>query len=176
MPLRKICVYTGTRAESGLLSGVMREIADDPDLALQVMAGGTHFDPRYGETWREIGHAIDWQCPCVPAADTPLEVARASGKHLGDVAEGLDRLKPDIFVVLGDRWEAHSAVTAAVLMRVPVAHIHGGELTMGAIDNALRHSMTMMSDYHFVAAPEYYDRVRDLLLAVQPRGREICAS
>ena len=174
---RRICVYTSTRADAGLLSHVMREIADDPELTLLVMAGGTHFSAEYGETWREIAHPIDWSCPCVPEDDRPVSVAKASGLHLGDVAEGLEALKPDILVVLGDRWEAHSAVTAATICRVPVGHVHGGEVTLGAIDNALRHSMTMMSTYHFVAAPEYNERVRAMLLAAsRTYGREPCAS
>ena len=162
---RKICVVTGTRAEYGLLRWVMQGIKDDPDLTLQVVATGMHLSPEFGLTYRDIeadGFRIDRKVEMLTSSDTSVGVAKSMGLGLIGFADALDDLKPDLIVVLGDRFEIFSAVSAALVSRIPVAHLHGGETTVGAFDEALRHSITKMSHLHFVAAEEYRQRVIQL--------------
>jgi len=162
---RKICVITGTRAEYGLLRWVMQGIKDDLDLTLQVIATGMHLSPEFGLTYREIekdGFKIDLKVEMLTSSDTPVGIAKSMGLGLIGFADALNELKPDLVVVLGDRFEIFAAVSAALVARVPVAHLHGGETTEGAFDEALRHSITKMSHLHFVAAEEYRQRVIQL--------------
>lgn len=162
---RKICVITGTRAEYGLLRWVMQGIKDDPDLILQVIATGMHLSPEFGLTYREIekdGFQIDRKVEMLTSSDTPVGIAKSMGLGLIGFADALNELKPDLIVVLGDRFEIFAAVSAALVARIPVAHLHGGETTEGAFDEALRHSITKMSHLHFVAADEYRQRVIQL--------------
>lgn len=162
---RKICVITGTRAEYGLLRWVMQGIKDDPDLTLQVIATGMHLSPEFGLTYREIekdGIQIDRKVEMLTSSDTPVGIAKSMGLGLIGFADALNELKPDLIVVLGDRFEIFAAVSAALVARIPVAHLHGGETTEGAFDEALRHSITKMSHLHFVAAEEYRQRVIQL--------------
>jgi GDP/UDP-N,N'-diacetylbacillosamine 2-epimerase (hydrolysing) len=162
---RRICVITGTRAEYGLLRWVMQGIKDDPDLTLQVIATGMHLSPEFGLTYQEIerdGFVIDRKLEMLTSSDTPVGIAKSMGLGLIGFADALNELKPDLIVVLGDRFEIFSAVAAALPARIPVAHLHGGELTEGAFDEALRHSITKMSHLHFVAAEEYRQRVIQL--------------
>lgn len=162
---RKICVITGTRAEYGLLRWVMQGIKDDPDLVLQVVATGAHLSPEFGLTYLEIeqhGFQIDRKIEILVGADTPAAIAKSMGLGLIGFGQALSELRPDLIVVLGDRFEIFAAVAAALVARVPVAHLHGGELTEGAFDEALRHSITKMSHLHFVAAEEYRQRVIQL--------------
>lgn len=162
---RKICVITGTRAEYGLLRWVMQGIKDDPGLALQVVATGTHLSPEFGLTYHEIeehGFQIDRKIEILVGADTPAAIAKSMGLGLIGFGQALSELRPDLIVVLGDRFEIFAAVAAALVARVPIAHLHGGELTEGAFDEALRHSITKMSHLHFVAAEEYRKRVIQL--------------
>lgn len=162
---RKICVITGTRAEYGLLRWVMQGIKDDPDLVLQVVATGTHLSPEFGLTYLEIeqhGFQIDRKIEILVGADTPAAIAKSMGLGLIGFGQALSELRPDLIVVLGDRFEIFAAVAAALVACVPVAHLHGGELTEGAFDEALRHSITKMSHLHFVAAEEYRQRVIQL--------------
>ena len=162
---RKICVITGTRAEYGLLRWVMQGIKDDPELTLQVIATGMHLSPEFGQTYREIeqdGFQIDRKVEMLTSSDTPVGIAKSMGLGLIGFAEALNELNPDLIVVLGDRFEIFAAVAAALVARMPVAHLHGGEITEGAFDEALRHSITKMSHLHFVAAEEYRQRVIQL--------------
>jgi len=162
---RKICVITGGRAEYGLLCWIMQGIRDDPDLDLQLLVTGMHLSPAFGSTYIDIerdGFQIDAKVPVLTELDTPVGVARSMGLGLAGFAQTFADLKPDVIVVLGDRYEIFSAVAAALVARIPVAHLHGGELTEGAFDDALRHAITKMSHLHFVAAQPYRQRVIQL--------------
>jgi GDP/UDP-N,N'-diacetylbacillosamine 2-epimerase (hydrolysing) len=162
---RKICVITGTRAEYGLLRWVMQGIRDDPDLILQIIATGMHLSPEFGLTYREIekdGFKIDRKVEMLTSSDTSVGIAKSMGLGLIGFADALNELRPDLIVVLGDRFEIFAAVAAALVARIPVAHLHGGEATEGVIDEAIRHSITKMSHLHFVAAEEYRQRVIQL--------------
>lgn len=162
---RKICVITGTRAEYGLLRWVMQGITETPDLELQIIATGMHLSPEFGLTWREIekdGYTISRKVEMLTSSDTPVGIAKSMGLGMIGFADALDELRPDLIVVLGDRFEIFATVAAAMVARIPVAHIHGGEATEGLIDEAIRHSISKMSHLHFVAAEEYRHRVIQL--------------
>ena len=162
---RKICVITGSRAEYGLLRWVMQGIKDDADLNLQVIATGMHLSPEFGLTYKAIeadGFEIDRKVEILTSSDTPVGIAKSMGLGMIGFADALNELNPDLIVVLGDRFEIFSAVSAALVARIPVAHLHGGESTEGLIDEAIRHSITKMSHLHFVAAGEYKQRVIQL--------------
>lgn len=167
---RKICVVTGTRAEYGLLRWVMQGIQDESDLALQIIATGMHLSPEFGLTYREIekdGFQIDRKVEMLTSSDTPVGIAKSMGLGMIGFADALNELAPDLMVVLGDRFEIFSAVAAALVARIPVAHLHGGETTEGAFDESIRHAITKMSHLHFVAAEEYRQRV--IQLGEQPQ-------
>lgn len=162
---RKICIITGTRAEYGLLRWVMQGILDDPELTLQVIVTGMHLSPEFGLTFHAIeqdGFQIDRKIEMLTSSDTAVGIAKSMGLGLIGFADALNELQPDLIVVLGDRFEIFSAVSAALIARIPVAHLHGGEATEGAIDEAIRHSVTKMSHLHFVAAEVYRQRVIQL--------------
>jgi len=162
---QRICVITGTRAEYGLLRWVMQGIKDDADLTLQIIATGMHLSPEYGLTYKTIeqdGFYIDRKVEMLVSSDTSSGIAKSMGLSLIGFADALQQLQPDLVVVLGDRFEIFSAVSAALVFRIPVAHLHGGEATEGLIDEAIRHSITKMSHLHFVAAEQYRDRVIQL--------------
>ena len=162
---RKICVVTGSRADYGLLRFVMQGIKEDADLVLQVVATGMHLSPTFGLTYREIeadGFNIDANVETLSSSDTPVGIAESMGKGLSGCAEVFSRLQPDVIVVLGDRFEIFAATAAALVAKIPIAHLHGGETTVGAFDEAFRHSITKMSHLHFVAAEEYRKRVIQL--------------
>lgn len=166
---RKICVVTGTRAEFGLLRWLMQEIQHEPELELQVLATGMHLSPEFGLTYREIeqaGFVINAKVEMLLSADTPTAVTKSMGLGLISYADAYERLAPDLIVVLGDRFEIFAATAAALIAGIPVAHLHGGETTEGAFDEAIRHSITKMSHLHFVAAEEY--RCRVIQLGEQP--------
>lgn len=160
--MRKIAVFTGTRAEYGLLHWLLRDIRDDSDLELQVIAAAMHFAPEFGETWREIaadGFAVDARVEMLLSSDTAVGVAKSMGLGTIGFADALDRLAPDLLVVLGDRSEALAIAQTALILGIPIAHIHGGEVTEGAYDDAIRHAITKMASLHFVAAAPYARRV-----------------
>jgi GDP/UDP-N,N'-diacetylbacillosamine 2-epimerase (hydrolysing) len=162
---RKICIITGTRAEYGLLRWVMQGIKDDNELTLQIIATGMHLSPEFGLTYKAIeqdGFEIDRKVEMLTSSDTSVGIAKSMGLGMIGFADALHDLKPDLIVVLGDRFEIFSAVSAALVARIPVAHLHGGETTEGAFDEALRHSITKMSHLHFVAAEPYRQRVIQL--------------
>ncbi|MGJ3259925.1 MAG: UDP-N-acetylglucosamine 2-epimerase [Rhodospirillales bacterium] len=159
---RKICVVTGTRAEYGLLYWLMKEIEADPALALQLIVTGTHLEARFGNTVDAIekdDFSVDARVPLGLEDDTPAGVTAAAAAALNGIGKALADLQPDLVVVLGDRYEILAAATAAVIARVPIAHIHGGELTEGAIDDAIRHAITKLSALHFAAAEPYRRRI-----------------
>lgn len=160
--MRKISVVTGTRAEYGLLYWIIKGIHDDPDLELQLIVTGMHLSPEFGLTIKEIekdGFPIKEKVEMLLSSDTETAIAISMGLGMIGFAGVYERLKPDILVVLGDRFEILSAVASAVPFRIPVAHIHGGEITEGAIDNLFRHAITKMSHIHFPATKEYTDRI-----------------
>ncbi len=162
---RKICVVTGTRAEFGLMRWLMQEVQTTPGLALQVLATGMHLSPEFGLTYKEIeqaGFAIDARVEMLLSSDTSTAVTKSMGLGMIGYADAFARLSPDLIVVLGDRFEIFAAAAAALIAGIPVAHLHGGETTEGAFDEAIRHSITKMSHLHFVAAEDYRKRVIQL--------------
>ena len=162
---RTICVVTGTRADYGLLRWVMEGIRQAPGLSLQVIATGMHLSPEFGLTYREIekdGFVIDRKVEMLLSSDTPVGVSKSMGLGMIGFSDAIEQLKPDLMLVLGDRFEIFAAASAAMVARVPIAHLHGGETTEGAIDEAIRHAITKMSHLHFVAAEEYRRRVVQL--------------
>ena len=160
--MRKIAVVTGTRAEYGLLYWIIKGVHNDPDLALQLIVTGMHLSPEFGLTIEAIekdGFPIADKVEMLLSSDTETAIATSMGLGIIGFAKAYERLKPDILVVLGDRFEIFSAVSAAVPFRIPVAHIHGGESTEGAIDEQFRHSITKMSHIHFPSTKEYAERI-----------------
>ena len=160
----KVCVVTGTRAEYGLLYWLMKEIQNDKDLQLQIIATGMHLSPEFGLTYKEIEKEfkIDKKIEILLSSDTPIGISKSMGLAQISFAEAFDELKPDIVVVLGDRFEILAAASSALISRIPIAHIHGGEVTEGAVDEAFRHSITKMSHLHFISTEEYKKRVIQL--------------
>lgn len=164
-PLRKVCVVTGSRAEYGLLRGLMQSILAHPDLTLQVVVTGMHLAPEFGLTVREIeqdGFSLDDVVESQLASDSRTGMVKSLGLGLIGFADSFRRLAPDVVVVLGDRYEILAAAQAASLMDIPVAHISGGEVTEGAVDDWIRHAISKASWFHFVAAEPYRRRVMQL--------------
>ena len=162
--MKKICVVTGTRAEYGLLYWLLKEIEADKELQLQVIVTGMHLSPEFGLTYKEIEKEfkINKKIEMLLSSDTSVGISKSMGLAQISFAESYDELKPDIVVVLGDRYEIFSATSAAMIARIPIAHIHGGEKTEGAFDESIRHSITKMSHLHFTATEEYKNRVIQL--------------
>ena len=162
---RKICIVTGSRADYGLLRLVMQGIKNDSELSLQVVATGMHLSPTFGLTFKEIeadGFNIDIKVKTLGSSDMDLDITKSMGKGIVGCAEAFAKLKPDLVVVLGDRYEIFAAAAAALVLRIPLAHLHGGETSTGAYDEAFRHSISKMSNLHFVATKEYRNRVIQL--------------
>ena len=161
---RKICVVTGTRAEYGLLYWLMKEIEADKDLELQLIVTGMHLSPEFGLTYKEIEKEfrIDKKIEMLLSSDTAMGISKSMGLAQIGFAEAFEELKPDILVVLGDRYEIFCAVSSAMIFNIPIAHLHGGEITQGAFDESIRHSITKMSHLHFTATDEYKNRVIQL--------------
>lgn len=165
MNKRKICVVTGTRAEYGLLYWLMKEIQGDPDLELQLVVTGMHLSPEFGLTYRKIeedGFQINEKVEMLLSSDTPVGVVKSIGLGIIGFADALDRLRPDLLILLGDRYEILAAAEAALIERIPIAHIGGGDTTEGAFDESIRHSITKMSHLHFVTNDVAARRVRQL--------------
>ena len=162
--MKKICVVTGTRAEYGLLYWLLKEIEADKELELQVIVTGMHLSPEFGLTYKEIEKEfkINKKIEMLLSSDTSVGISKSMGLAQISFAESYDELKPDVVVVLGDRYEIFSATSAAMIARIPIAHIHGGEKTEGAFDESIRHSITKMSHLHFTATEEYKNRVIQL--------------
>jgi GDP/UDP-N,N'-diacetylbacillosamine 2-epimerase (hydrolysing) len=165
MKKKKICVVTGSRAEYGLLRWVMQGIKDSKKLELQIVVTGMHLSPEFGSTYKEIENdrfTINHKIEMLMSSDTASGISKSIGVGLIGFADVFEHIKPDMLLVLGDRFEIFSAVCAALIHRIPTAHLHGGETTEGAFDESLRHSITKMSHLHFVAAKEYRNRVIQL--------------
>ncbi len=159
---RKICVVTGGRSDYGLLKWLMKAIQADKYLELQVIATGMHLSPKFGSTVNEIeqdGIKIDEKIECLDVGDSALDTASAMARTMIGCTEAYSRLRPDLVLVPGDRFEIFSAVAAALVSNIPVAHLHGGEVTSGAVDESFRHAITKMSALHFVANDMYRRRV-----------------
>lgn len=162
---RKICVVTSTRADYGLLHWVMRGIESSPHLRLQVVVTGSHLSTQHGMTYREIesdGFTISARVDMLLAIDTPVAVAKSMGLGVIGFADALEGLRPDVLLVLGDRFEILAVAQTALLLRIPVAHIGGGDATEGAFDESIRHAITKLSHLHFVTHARAAERVRQL--------------
>jgi len=163
--MKKVCVVTGTRAEYGLLRWVLQGINDSPHLELQLVATGMHLSPEFGLTHREIeadGFRITRRVDMLLSGDTPAATAKSTGLGTIGLAGAFEDLRPDLVLLLGDRFEILAAASAALVSGVPIAHLHGGETTEGAYDESIRHAVTKMSHLHFVAAEPYRRRVIQL--------------
>lgn len=162
---RKICVATGSRAEYGLLYCLLKDIQAAPDFELQIIATGMHLSPEFGLTYKiieENGFAINEKVEMLLSSDTPMGIAKSIGLGTIGFADSLVRLKPDLLVILGDRFEMLAAAQAALVERIPLAHIGGGDTTEGAFDEAIRHSITKMAHLHFVTNEPAARRVRQM--------------
>jgi UDP-N-acetylglucosamine 2-epimerase (non-hydrolysing)/GDP/UDP-N,N'-diacetylbacillosamine 2-epimerase (hydrolysing) len=160
--MKKICVITGSRAEYGLMSRLMRFIKEDADLQLQIIATNMHLSVEHGETYKEIeadGFVIDKKIPMLSSSDTASATAKSVGTGVIGFADAYEELKPDMIMVLGDRYEILAAVSTALFYKIQVIHLHGGEITEGAYDDAIRHAITKMSHLHFTSTEEYRQRV-----------------
>lgn len=160
--VRKIAIVTGTRAEYGLLKPVIGRFFDNPEIELIIFATGMHLSPEFGMTVNEIesdGFQVHERIEILLSSDSPVGVGKSMGLAMMGFTEALARNRPEVVIVLGDRYEVFAAVAAATVVNVPVVHIHGGELTLGAMDDAFRHSITKMSCLHFAATEEYRRRI-----------------
>ena len=156
MSKRKICIVTGSRADYGLLYWLIKEVEKDKNLKLQLIATGMHLSSKYGSTYKEIekDFKIDKKINISLSSDTSEGISRSMGIAQIAFSKAYNKLKPDIVVVLGDRFEIFSAASSAMISRIPIAHIHGGEATEGLIDEAIRHCITKMSHLHFVTTKQ----------------------
>ena len=162
---KKVAVFTGTRAEYGLLYWLLHDIKADAELQLQLIVSGSHLSPEFGLTYRQIeadGFVINEKIDMLLSSDTAAATVKSMGIALLGLADALQRLQPDVLVLLGDRYEALAAAQAAMLMKVPVLHLHGGEITEGATDDAIRHAITKLSYLHGTATEAYRQRVIQL--------------
>ena len=164
MTKRKICIVTGSRAEYGLLYWLIKEVNDDQNLELQLITTGMHLSSEFGLTYKEIEKEfkIDKKIDMHLSSDTSEGISKSMSIAQKSFSKAYNELKPDIIVVLGDRYEIFSAVSSAMISKIPIAHLHGGEATEGLIDEAIRHCITKMSHLHFTATEEYSKRVIQL--------------
>lgn len=164
MTKRKICIVTGSRAEYGLLYWLIKEVNDDQNLELQLIITGMHLSSEFGLTYKEIEKEfkIDKKIDMHLSSDTSEGISKSMSIAQKSFSKAYNELKPDIIVVLGDRYEIFSAVSSAMISKIPIAHLHGGEATEGLIDEAIRHCITKMSHLHFTATEEYSKRVIQL--------------
>lgn len=162
MNRRKICVFTGTRAEYGIMSDLMKLIDNDPALELQIVATNMHLSPEYGLTFHEIeadGLKITKKVEMLLSSDTPVGTAKSMGLGIIGYAEVIEDLDPDLILILGDRYEMLAVAQTALIFRKPVAHLYGGEITEGAYDDAIRHAITKLSHLHFTSTERYRENV-----------------
>lgn len=162
MKKKRVCIVTGTRAEYGLFYPIMQKIKTSQYLELQLVATTMHMSPEFGSTYKQIeadGFVIDEKIENLIASDTKSAIAKSTGLATMLLSSTFERLNPDIVLLLGDRFETHAAATTAMLMNIPIAHIHGGEITEGAVDEQIRHSITKMAQLHFTSTQEYKKRV-----------------
>lgn len=159
---RKICFVTGTRADYGIMSRLMKELNADPAIELQIVATNMHLSPAHGMTVTEIekdGLTVSARISMNREGDTPGQIVRSMGEEMTGMADVLERLSPDLIVILGDRYEMLVAASAALIFSIPVAHLYGGEITEGANDDAIRNAITMLSSWHFTSTDEYRRRI-----------------
>lgn len=162
---KKICIVTGTRAEYGLFYPLLQKLKNDNYFKLQIAATGMHLSPEFGLTYREIekdGFSINEKVEMLLSSDTDSGISKSVGIGIISFSDVFKRLKPDLLVVLGDRFETFAAAVSAHICRIPIAHLNGGELTEGVIDDAFRHSITKMSYFHFCSTEQYRRRVIQL--------------
>lgn len=160
--MKKICFVTGTRADYGILAPVMKEVVKCPEAKLQIIATNMHLSPEFGMTVNEIeedGFRVDFKIESYIPGGTDRTTVESMAKVEEGMATALDSLKPDMIVILGDRYEALSATSAAVVFNIPIAHLHGGEITEGAIDDKFRNAITQMATLHFASTPQYVERI-----------------
>ncbi|MDE6445172.1 MAG: UDP-N-acetylglucosamine 2-epimerase (hydrolyzing) [Muribaculaceae bacterium] len=160
--MRKICFVTGTRADYGIMAPLMRRIADSSEADIQIIATNMHLSPEYGMTVNEIeadGFSVDRRVESLLSADTPSSTVKSMGLTQIGMADAFDQLRPDLVVILGDRYEMLAAASAALIFRIPVAHLHGGETTEGAYDDCIRHAITKLSYLHFASTELYARRI-----------------
>lgn len=163
--MKKICIITATRAEYFLLSPLMKKVKAHPQFHLQIVATGMHLSPEFGMTFQDIekdGFTIDEKVEMLLSSDTPEGISKSMGLAMMSFPSVFQRLKPDIIVILGDRYEMLAVASVANLFQIPIAHLHGGEKTEGAVDEAIRHSLSKLSYLHFTVAEEYKTRVIQL--------------
>ncbi|WP_433595873.1 UDP-N-acetylglucosamine 2-epimerase [Lysinibacillus xylanilyticus] len=162
---RKICIVTGTRAEYGLLSNFAKQLQKDKEFDLQMVVTGMHLSPEFGSTYKEIendGFLIDEKIEILLSADSPTGIVKSIGLATVSFADALNRLQPDLIIILGDRFEMLAVAQTALILQIPIAHIHGGECTFGAYDDAIRHSITKMATWHFTSTESHRKRVIQL--------------
>lgn len=162
---KKICVVTGTRAEYGILYWVIKALMLSDDFELQLVVTGMHLSPEFGLTYKQIeqdGFKIDKKIETILSSDTEIGISKSLGLGIISFSEAFGELKPDMVLLLGDRFEIFAAATSAMIARIPISHCHGGEATEGLIDESIRHSITKMSHLHFVSTEEYKNRVIQL--------------
>lgn len=169
--MKKICIVTGSRAEYGLLKPIMQAIKDDNELSLQIVATGSHLSTEFGLTYKTIeddGFIIDEKVEILLSSDTKIAINKSIGLAMISFGEVFERLKPDLIIVLGDRYEILAVCICAMICNIKIAHLHGGEITEGAIDDSIRHCITKMSHIHFTSTEEYKKRV--IQLGEQPES------
>lgn len=162
---RKICIVTGTRAEYGLLYWLLKEIQQDEELELQIIVTGMHLSPEFGMTFKQIeqdGFILNEKVEILLSSDTSVGVAKSMGLATIGFADAFNRLKPDLIIILGDRFEMLAVAQTTLVMQLPIVHLHGGELTFGAYDDSIRHSITKMATWHFVSTESHRKRVIQL--------------
>ncbi|OBT10217.1 UDP-N-acetyl-D-glucosamine 2-epimerase, UDP-hydrolysing [Vibrio sp. UCD-FRSSP16_10] len=162
---KNVAVFTGTRAEYGLLFWLLKDIESDPELTLQLLVSGMHLSPDFGDTYKQIesdGFKIDEKIEILLSSDSAVGTAKSIGLGVLGFADALARMQPDVLIVLGDRFEALAAAQTAMILRIPIIHLHGGEITEGAYDDAIRHAITKLSYLHGTSTDEYRQRVIQL--------------
>lgn len=160
--MKKICIVTATRAEYGLLKPLMELINNSDEVELQIIATGAHLSPEFGLTYKQIekdGFKINRKVEMLLSSDTPSSIVKTMGVTMMGFAEVLPELAPDLLIILGDRYEMLAVASAATIFKIPIAHIHGGEVTEGAYDDAIRHAITKMSHLHFASTESYRNRI-----------------
>lgn len=163
--MRKVAVFTGTRAEYGLLYWLLKDLQQDSEIELQLLVSAMHLSPEFGMTYQQIeadGFTITEKVEMLLSSDSAVGTAKSIGLGVLGFADALERMKPDVLVVLGDRFEALAVTQAAMILRIPIAHIHGGEITEGAYDDAIRHAITKLSLLHFTSTEAHRNRVMQL--------------
>ena len=163
--MKKVCIVTATRAEYGLLKPVIERIDKSSNIELQIAVTGAHLSPEFGLTYQEIetdGYYITAKIEMLLSSDTSVGITKSMAVALMGFADFFGQFKPDMVVILGDRYETLAVATAAMIAQIPIAHIHGGEITEGAYDDAIRHAITKMSHLHFASTEEYRRRIIQL--------------